>query len=140
MAIRDSPQVASEHGLLQNQNRTIEKGRLYWKQEAIESRAQVKTLKQQCVDWKQEALKLRKEKQAWAKTLNAALLIQERNLTQEIRANEAAYYKEKKEVQKKEKENKALKWTKSQLVRKLYGWDMWCYDDTSYAPAFESPN
>ena len=69
---------------------------MYWKQEAIESRAQVKTLKQQCVDWKQEALKLRKEKQAWVKTLNAALLIQERNLTQEIRANEAAYYKEKK--------------------------------------------
>ena len=98
--VRDSPQVASEHRLLQNQNRIIEKGRLYWKQEAIESRAQVKTLKQQCVDWKQEALKLRKEKQAWAKTLNAALLIQERNLTQEIRANEAAYYKEKQEVQK----------------------------------------
>ena len=126
--------------MLQNHNRIIEKGRLYWKQEAIESRAQVKTLKQQCFDWKQEALKLRKEKQAWAKTLNAALLIQERNLTQEIRANEAAYYKEKKEVQKKEKENKALRWTKSQLVRKLYEWDMWCYGDTSYAPDFEGPS
>ena len=113
---------------------------MYWKQEAIESRAQVKTLKQLCADWKQEALKLRKEKQAWVKTLNAALLIQERNLTQEIRANEAAYYKEKKEVQKKEQENKALKWTKSQLVRELYEWGMWRYDDTSYAPDFESPN
>ena len=72
--------------------------------------------------------------------MNAALLIQERNLTQEIRANEAAYYREKKEVPKKEKENKALKWAKSQLVRKLYEWDMWCYDDTSYAPDFEGPN
>ena len=62
---KDAKVLANKNNELAKKNPRVEEGRQYWKQEALEMRAQKKQIEDNKNYWKNEALQSRKEKKKY---------------------------------------------------------------------------